>query len=151
MCQSFGMARDSPLLLTIALLGRINTMNDKVKEYVRWDKVTKKGNPEKGIQAGALHLMIKECHKDHPNAMCTDNVQAIVDKGMSAIGKRLGNREIMAIDFFTKPSEAHADGKVWSIPRGKYRGKELYLAFQLPEGAKNSNGTTSDFNIDDLV
>ena len=110
-------------------------MNDKVKEYVRWDKVTKKGNPEKGITA----------------AMCTDNVQAIVDKGMSAIGKRLGNREIMAIDFYQKPSEAHSEGKVWSIPRGKYRGKELYLAFQLPEGVKGSNGTTSDFDFDDLV
>ena len=126
-------------------------MNDKVKEYVRWDTVTKKGNPEKGIEAGAQHITIKECHKDHPNAMCTDNVQAIVDKGMRAIGKRYNGKEIMAMDFFTKPSETHAEGKVWSIPRGKFRGKELYLAFQLPEGAKNSNGTTSAFDIDSLV
>lgn len=127
-------------------------MNDKVKkEYVRWDTVTKKGNPQKGIEAGALHLTIKECNKDHPKAMCTDDVMAIVNKGINAIGKKLGSREVMAIDFFQKPSEAHSEGKVWSIPRGKFRGKELYLAYTLPSGVKGSKESAGEFDIDSLV
>ena len=126
-------------------------MNDKVKEYVRWDTVTKKGNPQKGIEAGALHITIRECPNEHPKAMCIDNVQAIVDKGMRAIGKQYGNKEILAMDFFTKPEEVHSEGRAWSIPRGKFRGKELYLAFTLPKGGKGTKGTASAFDIDSLL
>ena len=124
---------------------------DKVKEYVRWDKVTKQGNAKKGITAGALHVTIRECPKEHPQAMCTDNAQAIADKGMAVVGKMYGNREIMAMDFFTKPEEVNSEGRVWSVIRGKWKDKALYLAFQLPTGAKGTKGTAEVFDIDALL
>ena len=124
---------------------------DKVKEYVRWDTVTKKANADKGITAGSLHVTIKECPKEHPMAMCTDNVQAIVDKGMAVVGKQYGGKEILAMDFSTRPSEVNSEGRVWSIPRGQYRDKSLYLAYTLPQGTKGTKGTAGAFDIDSLL
>lgn len=121
---------------------------NEVKEYVRWDTVTKKGNAEKGIAIGSLHVTIKECPKEHPNAMCTDNVQAIVDKGMAVVGKQYGGKEILAMDFFTRPSEVNSEGRVWSVMRGKWKDKGLYLAYTLPTGTKS---TASAFDIDSLL
>jgi len=125
-------------------------MNDNVKEYVRWKPVIKKENATKGINAGDLHIKIVECDKKHPKAMCTDNVMAIVTKGLNAIGKVVGGKQIMAMDFSDREKERHLDDKhkVWSIQRSGKWGKELYLSFTVP--SSNSNALDDEFDIDNL-
>ena len=123
-------------------------MNDNVKEYVRWKPVIKKENASKGINAGDLHIKIVECDKKHPKAMCTDNVMAIVTKGLNAIGKVVGGKQIMAMDFSDREKERHIDDKhkVWSIQRSGKWGKELYLSFTVP--SSNSNALDDEFDIE---
>lgn len=125
-------------------------MNDNVKEYVRWKPIVKKENAEKGINAGDLHLHLVECDKKHPKAMCTDEVKAIVTKGLNAIGKVLSGKQIMAIDYSDRKSERHIEDKhkVWSIQRSGKWGKELFLSFTVP--TSNSNALDDEFDIDKL-